>query len=101
MIGQKLQPRLSLIPGMRSKQLFGIRAIAERGFLKAEESFHHDGYSFLCFCLSSSTKLMPVGSGSGEAVRFTEGNGPLITRSTGRAGGSSCPLKQILTSAAS
>src|SRR5205814_9325532 len=29
-----------------------------------------------------STKLMPVGSGSAEAVRFTEGNWPLTTGST-------------------
>ena len=39
MIGQELQPRLGLIPGLRTEQLFGIGAIAERGFLKAEESF--------------------------------------------------------------
>src|SRR5205807_808881 len=91
MIGQKLQPCLGLIPGLRREQLFGIGAIAERRFLKAEKSFHHDGYSFSCFCLSSSTKLMPVGSGSAEAVRFTEGNWPLTTGSTGRAVVSSCP----------
>jgi len=74
MIGQELQPRLGLIPGLRTEQLFGIGAIAERGFLKAEESFYHGGYSFSCFCLSSSTKLMPVGSRLAEAARFTEGN---------------------------
>jgi len=74
MVGQKLQPRLGLIPGLRREQLFRIGAVAERRFLEAEESFHHDGYSFSCFCLSSSTKLMPVGSGSTAAVRFTEGN---------------------------
>src|SRR5207249_6285918 len=61
MLGQKLQSRLGLIPGLRRKQLFGIGAVAERRFLEAEESFHHDGYSFFGFCLSSSTKLMPVG----------------------------------------
>ena len=74
MIGQELQPRLGLIPGLRTEQLFGIGAMAERGFLRAEESFYRGGYSFSCFCLSSSTKLMPVGSGLAEAVRFTEGN---------------------------
>src|SRR6266403_1326725 len=91
MIGQKLEPCLGLIPGLRREQLFGIRAVAERRFLKAEKSFHHDRYSFSCFCWSSSTKLMPVGSDSVEAVRFAEGNWPLTTGSTGRAVVCSCP----------
>src|SRR5437016_14029951 len=87
MLGQKLQSRPGLIPGLRREQLFGIGAVAERRFLKAEESFHHDGYSWPSFAssffrLSNSTKLMPVGSGSDEGVGFTGANWPLTTGST-------------------
>src|SRR6202035_5081812 len=76
MIDQKLEPRLDLSPGLRSEQLLGIGAVAERGFLETEESFHHGDYSFsswFFFRCSSSTKLMPVGSGSALAGRFGEG----------------------------
>ena len=41
MIDQKLEPRLDLIPGLGSKQLLGIGAVAERRFLETEEGFHH------------------------------------------------------------
>src|SRR6516165_5222842 len=68
MIGQKLQARFGLIPGLRGEQLLGIRAVAERRLFKTEESFHHGSYSWPSFPSSllrwsSSTKLMPVGSG--------------------------------------
>ena len=87
MIDQKLEPRLDLSPGLRSEQLLGIGAVAEGSFLETEESFHHGDYSFSSFFLrwSSSTKLMPVGSGSAGGGRFAEGNCALTTGSTRRA----------------
>src|SRR5207253_3384 len=85
MIDQKLEPRLHLCPGLRSKQLLGVRAIAEGRFFETEEGFHH-GYSFSSFfCLSSSTNLIPVGFGESGATGFAEGNWPLTTGSTKRA----------------
>ena len=77
MIGQKLQPRFGLAPGLRREQLLGVGAVAEGRLFETEESFHHDRYSWSfpsLFCLSSSTKLMPVDSGAGAAAGLTEGN---------------------------
>ena len=86
MIGQKLEPRLDLGAGLRSEQLLAIGMVAERRFLETEESFHHERYSSSSFLrLSSSTKLMPVGSGSAAAERFTGGKPALRTGSTRRA----------------
>src|SRR2546426_8501666 len=86
MLDQKLEPRLDLGPGLRSEQLLGIGTVAERRFLETEECFHHKSYSFSSFFFwSSSTKLMPVGSGSAGAGRFAEGSCALMTGSTKRA----------------
>ena len=87
MLDQKLEPRLDLSAGLRREQLFAIGMVAERRFLETEESFHHERYSSssFFFWLSSSTKLMPVGSGSAAAERFTGGKPALMTGSTRRA----------------
>src|SRR6516164_8469182 len=79
MIGQKLQARFGLIPGLRGEQLLGIRAVAERRLFKTEESFHHGSYSWPSFPSSllrwsSSMKLMPVGSGLAASARLTGGS---------------------------
>src|SRR5215471_18892405 len=84
MIGQKLQPRLGLIPSLRGEQLLGIGAVAEGRFLQTKESFHHARYSLLSSALSffrasSSTKLMPVGAGLAASVRSAGGKRPLTT----------------------
>ena len=93
-IGQKLEPCLDLGPGLRSKQLFAIGMVAEGRFLETEESFHHERYSSSSFLrLSSSTKLMPVGSGSAAVERFTGGKPALMTGSTRRAAPCSFPWK--------
>ena len=72
MIDQELEPRLDLGPGLRSKQLLGIGAVAEGSFLEAEEGFYHgtDSSSSSFFSWSSSTKLMPVGSGAAAWAGF-------------------------------
>src|SRR6202051_889123 len=86
MIGQKLESCLDLDVGLRGKQLFAIGMVAERRFLETEESFHHERYSSSSFLrLSSSTKLISVGSGSAGADRFTGGKPALTTGSTRRA----------------
>ena len=66
MIDQELEPRLDLGPGLGSKQLLGIGAVAEGRFLETEEGFYHgtDSSSSSFWSWSSSTKLMPVGSGA-------------------------------------
>src|SRR5260370_28532894 len=38
MIGQKLQPRFGLIPGLRREQLFGVGAVAEGRLFKTKKS---------------------------------------------------------------
>src|SRR5882672_5998167 len=102
MLDQKLEPRLDLGPGLGREQLLGIGAVAERRLLETEESFHHGDYSFSSFFrCSSSTKLMPVGSGSAAAGRLAEGNCALMTGSTRRAVPCGFPWKYISTSAAS
>jgi len=63
MLGQKLQPRLKLVPGLGGEQLFGVGTVGEGGFLEAEKGFPH-GYFF------------SVSQG---------GNNPLTTASTSRA----------------
>src|SRR5258708_27798192 len=86
MIGQKLESRFGLGVGLRREQLFAVGIIAERHFLEAEESFHHERHSLSSFFrLSSSTKLMPVGSNSALGTRFTGGKRALTTGSTRRA----------------
>ena len=94
-IGQKLEPCLGLGAGLRREQLFAIGMVAERRFLETEESFHHERYSSSSFFLrlSSSTKLMPVGSGSAAGERFTGGKPALMTGSTRRAVPCSFPWK--------
>ena len=93
-IGQKLESCLGLRVGLRREQLFAIGMVAERRFLETEESFHHERYSFSSFLrLSSSTKLMPVGSGSAVVARFTGGKPALMTGSTRRAAPCSFPWK--------
>src|SRR5712692_5609093 len=87
MIDQELEPRLHLGPGLRSKQLLGIGAVAEGRFLEAEESLYHgtDSSSSSFWPWSSSTKLMPVGWGAAGGTGFGEGIWPLTTGSTSRA----------------
>ena len=73
MIGQKLESRLDLSPGLRSEQLFGIGAVAERRFLETEESFHHGDYSFVVlFPLEQFDKV--------DAGRFGLGRGAAVSR---------------------
>ena len=69
MLGEELQPRLDLIPGLGGEQLFGVGAVAEGSFLEAEEGFPH-GY-FLSV--------------------FQDGSDPLRTASTSRATPSGLP----------
>src|SRR6266478_1269297 len=61
--------------GFARADFAGEQAGAEGRLFETEESFQHDRYSSSFpssfFCLSSSTKLMPVGSGSGEAAGLT------------------------------
>ena len=49
MIDQKLEPRLHLGPGLRSKQLLGVGVVAEGRFLEAEESLYHGADSSSSF----------------------------------------------------
>ncbi len=63
MLGQKLQPRFDLVPGLGGEELFGVGAVGEGSFLEAEEGFPH-GY-FLSV--------------------FQDGSMPLTTASTNRA----------------
>src|SRR5919109_1519867 len=100
MLHQKLEPRLDLIPRLRSKQLFGVGAVGERRFLEAEEGFYHgtsSSSSSCFFACTISTKLMPVGSGVGGATGLAEGNWPLTTASSGRAAAWSFPSYQTST----
>src|SRR5215831_11995284 len=104
MLYQKLEPRLDLIPGLGSKQLFAIRVVAERCFLEAEEGFYHGTSSSSLSGLISgllwwtnSTKLMPVGWGAGGDAGWGEGNWPLTTASSGRAEACSLPSHQTST----
>src|SRR5207249_12141991 len=90
-IRQKLEPRLYLIPCLRSKQLLGVGAVGERGFLKPEISFYHMTYSCSFFCWSNSTKLIPVGSGPVALDGLAEGLRALTTASTSRASPCSLP----------
>ena len=45
MLGQKVQPRLDLIPGLGGEQLFGVGAVGEGRFLEAEKGFPHGYFS--------------------------------------------------------
>ena len=45
MLGQKLQPRLDLIPGLGCEELFGVGTVGERRFLEAEKGFPHGYFS--------------------------------------------------------
>ena len=74
MIDQELEPR-HLGPGLRSKQLLGIGAVAEGGFLKPKKvsTMARNPPRIVSWSWSSSTKLMPVGSGEArELVSQTE-----------------------------
>src|ERR1700694_2657951 len=96
MIHQELKPRLHLGPGLRGKQLLGIRAVAEGRFLEAEEGLYHgrESSSLSSFwSWSNSTKLMPVGSGEADGTGFGEGIWPLTTGSTSRATPCDLPWK--------
>jgi hypothetical protein len=93
-IGQKLESCLGFRVGLRSEQLFAIGMVAERCLLETEVSFHDERYSSSSFLrLSSSTKLMPVGSGSAAGDRFRGGKPALMTGSTRRAAPCSFPWK--------
>ena len=43
MIDQELEPCLDLVPGLGSKQLLGIGAVAEGSLFETEEGFYHGG----------------------------------------------------------
>ena len=45
MLGQKLQPRLDLVPGLGSEELFGVGAVGKGRLLEAEEGFPHGYFS--------------------------------------------------------
>src|SRR5215467_1210886 len=85
MIDQELEPRLHLHPRLRGEQLLGVGAVTEGRFLKTEKGFDHARYSSSFFFWSSSTKLIPVGSGSAAWGGLAEGNWALTTGSTSRA----------------
>src|SRR5207247_2302576 len=74
MIDQELEARLDLVPGLGSKQLLGIGAIAERSLFETEEGLYHGGSSSSFFFRSRSTKLMPVGWDSAALDALAEGN---------------------------
>src|SRR5260370_39292295 len=69
MLGQELEPRPDLIPGLGGEQLFGVGAVGKRGFLEAEKGFPHGYFSSV----------------------FQGGSSPLMTASTSRATPSGLP----------
>src|SRR5213594_2448439 len=74
MIDQELESCLDLVPGLGSKQLLGIGAVAERSLFETEEGLYHGGSSSSFFLMSRSTKLMPVGWDSAALAGLADGN---------------------------
>ena len=67
MLGQKLQPRFDLVPGLGSEQLLSVWTIAEGSFLEAEEGFPHGYFSSVSqggsmpLTTASTSRAMPSG----------------------------------------
>src|ERR1039458_10639373 len=64
MLGEELQPRFDLVPGLGGEELFGIGTVGEGSFLEAVKGFPH-GY-FLSVFQGGSSPLKTASTRSEE-----------------------------------